>query len=127
MSGTNGAARSEEKPQSNGGESAPLNAHDAPTSIPAFRVGPIATDKEHAISAAVWASSATLEEGHLSVTYSVTLESHWYNPELPNPQDGQVGGWKPVKGFRVSQIATVQYCLRKCADYIRTRRTPQAR
>ena len=83
--------------------------------LPAYKVGPIPTDRNNAVSVAVWANEVTFEERTFTV-YNVTIESRWRDAD---------GSWKTGKGYRSSQVPTVIYCLQRAFDWAQAQRDPQ--
>ena len=81
---------------------------------PVFRVGPIPTDRNNAVSAAVWANEIESDNRTFTV-YNVTVEARWRDAS---------GEWKSGKSFRGSQIYALLYCLQRCSDWICTQRDP---
>src|SRR5689334_21528143 len=82
---------------------------------PAFTVGPIATSKDHAVTACVWENDATAADGQTFKVHNVSVESRYRD---------QTGEWKSGKSFRGSQLHVLLYCLQKCADFIFAARDP---
>ncbi len=83
--------------------------------LPVFKVGPIPTDKNNAVSAAVWANEVT-SDGRTFTVYNVTCESRWRDAS---------GEWKSGKQFRGSQLYALIYCLQRCSDWVCAQRDPQ--
>lgn len=81
---------------------------------PAFKVGPIPTDRNNAVAAAVWANEVTVE-GRTFTVYNVTVESRWRDVS---------GEWKSGKQFRSSQLPTLIYCLQRAFEWACAQRDP---
>jgi hypothetical protein len=82
---------------------------------PVFKVGPIPTDQNHAVGAAVWENEVVATDGRTFTVHNVTLEARY--------RDGS-GEWKSAKGFRGSQLYALMYCLQRASDFILARRGP---
>jgi hypothetical protein len=86
---------------------------------PVFKVGPIATDRNNAVAAAVWANELTAaEDGRKFTVHNVTVESRY--------RDAADGEWKAGKSFRGSALYALTYCLQRCSDFILSQRDPAA-
>lgn len=106
-SDVNGAAPEPAPPQSNG---------NGDKRQPVFKVGPIPTDKNNAVSAAVWANEYTdPKDGRTFTVYNVTVEARWRDA---------LGEWKSGKSFRGSQLYALLYCLQRASDWICEQRDP---
>ena len=96
--GTDGTATAtQEQPPANGKKG------------PVYKVGPIPTDRNTSVEAAVWQNENSAEDGRKFTTYNVTVQGSWRDA------DGQ---WKRSSSFRSSHLYTLIYCLQKCSDYI---------
>ena len=84
---------------------------------PVFKVGPIASDKDHSVSAAVWQNEITLSDGRSFTVHNVTFEATY--------RDGD-GSWKSTKSYRGSQLHVLRYCIDRCNDWILAQRDPAA-
>ncbi|HYT87556.1 MAG TPA: hypothetical protein VEL76_02450 [Gemmataceae bacterium] len=82
---------------------------------PVFKVGPIATDKDNSVEAAVWDRVIQTRDGREFTVYSVTVHASWRDSE---------GSWKKTSNFRGSQIYALVYCLQRCSDWILAQRDP---
>ncbi len=82
---------------------------------PVFKVGPIPTDKNNAVSVAVWANEFETD-GRTFTVYNLTVEARWRDAS---------GEWKSGKQFRGSQIYALVYCLQRASDWICAQRDPQ--
>lgn len=105
-------------PEANGAtepQSGSENGSEEKRRQPAFKVGPIATDRNNAVGAAVWANEYTDRDGRTFTVYNVTLEARWRDAS---------GEWKSGKNFRGSQIYALVYCLQRCSDWICAKRDP---
>src|SRR5687768_1646970 len=106
-SDVNGAAPEQAPPQSTG---------DGDKRQPVFKVGPIPTDRNNAVCAAVWANEYTdRREGRTFTVYNVTVEARFRDAD---------GAWKSGKSFRGSQIYALVYCLQRASDWICAQRDP---
>lgn len=83
--------------------------------LPTFKVGPIPTDASSCITCSVWESEAKTGDGRTFKVHTVTIEA------LSRDADGQ---WKPVKGFRGSQLYALLYCVQRASDFILCQRDP---
>jgi hypothetical protein len=102
-----GAAPKPAPPQSSGKSEKPR---------PAYKVGPIATDKNNAVSAAVWANEHTDRKDDRTFTvYNVTVHAEWRDAD---------GSWKPAKSVRGSHLYALIYCLQRCSEWILAQRDP---
>jgi hypothetical protein len=82
---------------------------------PVFKVGPIASDKDHAVSAAVWQNEITLHDGRKFTVHNVTFEAAWRDSD---------GNWKTTHSFRGSQLYVLWYCIERCNTWILAQRDP---
>src|SRR4051794_39860115 len=89
----------------NGGKAAP----------PVFKCGPIPTDKDNSVEAAVWARQVRTRDDREFTVYSVTVQASWRDAD---------GSWKKSHSFRGSQIYALLYCLQRCSDWILAQRDP---
>lgn len=103
----NAAAPAEEVPSGNG---------EAEPRRPAFKVGPIATEKNNAVCVAVWENEVATQDGRTFKVHNVTVEARWRD---------QSGNWQSGKGFRGSQLYALIYCLQRASDFILSQRNPQ--
>lgn len=104
---TNGATNhTEPAPSSNGDRRHPV-----------YKVGPVATDKDNSVEAAVWDRVVQTRDGREFTVYSVTVQASW--------RDGD-GAWKRTNNFRGSQVYALVYCLQRCSDWILAQRDPSA-
>jgi hypothetical protein len=109
-----------EKPvQTNGAPAEPAAEHQpngaGEKRHPVFKVGPIATDKENSVEAAVWDRVIQTRDGREFTVYSVTVQASWRDSD---------GSWKKSQNFRGSQIYALVYCLQRCSDWILAQRDP---
>jgi hypothetical protein len=103
--GTTTASPAESGNGSNGGKAAP----------PVYKCGPIATDKDNSVEAAVWARQVRTRDDREFTVYSVTVQASWRDTD---------GSWKRGHSFRGSQIYALLYCLQRCSDWILAQRDP---
>lgn len=82
---------------------------------PIYKVGPISTDRNTSVEAAVWQNENSTEDGRKFTTYNVTVQGSWRDA------DGQ---WKRSSSYRSSHLYALIYCLQKCSDYILSLRDP---
>lgn len=82
---------------------------------PTFRVGPIATDRNNAVAAALWANEI-VANGETFTVYNVTIEARY--------RDSATGEWKSGKQFRSSQLPTLIYCLQRAFEFGCSQRDP---
>ena len=99
-------ARPEEQPNGNGEKRHPV-----------YKVGPIATDKDNSVEAAVWDRVIQTRDGREFTVYNVTVQANWRDSD---------GSWKKTGNFRGSQIYALVYCLQRCSDWILAQRDPSA-
>jgi uncharacterized protein YktB (UPF0637 family) len=92
--------------------------------LPAFKVGPIATDKNGAVVATVWENEIQAGDGRSFKVHNVTVEARYFDPDAVNA-DGSKGQWKTAKSFRGSQLYVVIYCLQRVSDFILGSRDPE--
>lgn len=121
-------ATKEAAPQTPSTETSPSEGNgseEGARNEPAFAVGPIASDRDHAVACAVWANEVHLQDGRSFTVYNVTVDSRWFDPKAVG-EDGTRGQWKSVKGFRGSQLPILLWCLRKCEDFILAARDPHS-
>ena len=100
-------------------EGAPESAGDGkpePKKGPAFRVGPIPTGRGESVSGCVWENVVT-SDGRTYNVHNIVLTVEYF--------DQKEDRWKASGGIRPSQLATVEYVLRKCGDFAFGRRDPQ--
>lgn len=97
--------------------SAPSHEGNGEKRRPIFKVGPIATDRNNTVSAAVWGNEYSDRDGHAFTVYSVTVEASWRDAN---------GDWKAGKSFRGSQLYALIYCLQKANEWILDQRNPQS-
>jgi hypothetical protein len=83
------------------------------SNLPAFKVGPIATDKDNSVEAAVWGRVITTRDGREFTVYSVTVQANWRDSD---------GSWKKSGSFRGSQCYALVYCIQRCSDWILAQR-----
>jgi len=84
---------------------------------PAFKVGPIPTGKGESVSGCVW-ENVVESDGRTYNVHNIVLTVEYF--------DQKEDRWKPSHGIRPSQLATVEYVLRKCGDFAFSRRDPQS-
>jgi len=82
---------------------------------PVFKVGPIPTDKNNAVSAAVWENEVNTGDCRTFTVHNVTVEARWRDVS---------GEWKSSKSFRGSQLYALIYCLQRASDWILAQRDP---
>jgi hypothetical protein len=82
---------------------------------PVFKVGPIATDRDNSVEAAVWDRVIQTRDGREFTVYSVTVQASWRDSD---------GSWKKSQSFRGSQLYALVYCLQRCSDWILSQRDP---
>jgi hypothetical protein len=80
------------------GEDAEAPVSNGEKKQPVFKVGPIATDANNAVAAAVWGNQHTAKDGREFTVYNVTVESRWRDALI--------------------------YCLQRCSDWILAQRDP---
>ncbi len=100
-------------------EGTPESAGDGKPEVkkgPAFKVGPIPTGKGESVSGCVW-ENVVESDGRTFNVHNIVLTVEYF--------DQKENRWKPSSGIRPSQLATVEYVLRKCADFAFSRRDPQ--
>lgn len=85
---------------------------------PVYRVGPIPTDKDNAVTVAVWANEVQTRDGRTFTVHNVTVEARWRDA---------AGEWKSGKTFRGSQCYALIYCLQRASDWILAQRDPSNR
>lgn len=121
----------DETPSTNGSsnEPAPTTTASAPPRPPAehsaggngdkrhpvYKVGPIATDRDNSVEAAVWDRVIQTRDGREFTVYSVTVQANWRDAD---------GSWKKSNNFRGSQVYALVYCLQRCSDWILAQRDP---
>jgi hypothetical protein len=76
---------------------------------PVYKVGPIPTDKDNSVEAAVWDRVIQTRDGREFTVYSVTVQASWRDSD---------GTWKRTGSFRGSQVYALVYCLQRCSDWI---------
>src|SRR4051794_5893104 len=106
------AATTHHPPPAEGGSNGNGGAKAAP---PVFKCGPIATDKDNSVEAAVWARQIRTKDDRAFTVYSVSVQASWRDTGGP---------WKRGHSFRGSQIYALLYCLQRCSDGILARRAP---
>lgn len=84
---------------------------------PVYKVGPIATDRDNSVEAAVWDRVVQTRDGREFTVYNVTVQANWRDSD---------GSWKKTSNFRGSQIYALVYCLQRCSDWILAQRDPSA-
>lgn len=99
----NGSVATEPASDTNG------NAEPNGKKGPAFKVGPIPTGKGESVSGCVWENHHQMSDGREYTVHSIVLKVDYYDEERKE--------WRQSSGIRPSQLSTVQYVLRKCADY----------
>ncbi len=82
---------------------------------PVFKVGPIPTDRNNAVSVAVWANEIEAD-GRTFTVYNLTCEARWRDAS---------GEWKSGRQYRGSQVYALMYCLQRASDWICAQRDPQ--
>ena len=82
---------------------------------PVYKCGPIATDRDNSVEAAVWARQVRTRDDREFTVYSVSVQASWRDTD---------GSWKRTHGFRGSQIYALLYCLQRCSDWILAQRDP---
>ena len=90
-------------------------AGDADKKLPAFKVGPIPTDRNNSVSCVVWENEVQASDGRTFKVHSVAVEASCRDAD---------DHWKPTKGFRGSQLYAVLYCLQKASDFILSQQDP---
>lgn len=93
------------------------NANGAEKPHPVFKVGPIATGRGENVSACVWKNERQTEDGRTYYVFSMELASSYLN--------GKDGQWKTARGFRVNQLAALDWIVRKCTEFIFSAKNPQ--
>lgn len=93
----------------------PTESGNGEKPLPTFRVGPIPTDANSAVSCLVFENVATTSDGR-------TFKVHHVNVEATQRESD--GHWRPMKGFRGSQLYALVYCLQKASDFILSQRDP---
>src|ERR1700716_4266706 len=83
---------------------------------PAYKIGPIACDKNTSVECAVWQNEITLSDQRTFTVYNVTMHGSWRDAD---------GTWKPLKSFRGSHLHVLIYCLQRASDWILSQRDPQ--
>src|SRR5437588_1450199 len=73
-------------------EAPPPNGHKH---LPVFKVGPIASDRNNSVSAAVWANEVSVKDGRSFTVYNVTFEATWRDAD---------GSWKSTRSYRGSML-----------------------
>jgi hypothetical protein len=94
----------------------PAEANGNTPRRPVFKVGPIPTDKDNSVEAAVWDRVVHTQDGREFTVYNVTVQANWRDSD---------GSWKKTSNFRGSQIYALTYCLNRCSDWILAQRDPQ--
>ena len=84
---------------------------------PVFKVGPLATDRDNSVEAAVWDRVVQTRDGREFTVYSVTVQASWRDSD---------GSWKKTNNYRGSQVYALVYCLQRCSDWILAQRDPSA-
>ena len=82
---------------------------------PVYKCGPIATDRDNSVEAAVWARQVRTRDDREFTVYSVTVQASWRDAD---------GSWKRGQSFPGSQIYALLYCLQRCSDWILAQRDP---
>ncbi len=82
---------------------------------PVYKVGPIATDRDNSVEAAVWDRVIQTRDGREFTVYSVTVQASWRDSD---------GSWKRTSNFRGSHLYALIYCLQRCSDWILAQRDP---
>ena len=95
-------------------EAPPPNGHKH---LPCFKVGPIASDRNNSVSAAVWANQIDAKDGRSFTVYNVTFEATWRDAD---------GSWKATKSYRGSMLYVLMHCISRCNEWILSQRDPQA-
>src|SRR5207249_2002593 len=85
----------------------PSKPDHAEKKLPAFKVGPIPTDRNNAVSCAVWENEVAASDGRTFKVHNVTVEASYRDAD---------GHWKSAKGFRGSQLYALLYCVQKASD-----------
>lgn len=80
-----------------------------------YKVGPIATDRDNSVEAAVWDRVIQTRDGREFTVHSVTVQASWRDSD---------GAWKKSNNFRGSQISALVYWLQRCSDWILDQRDP---
>jgi hypothetical protein len=89
--------------------------------LPAFKVGPIATDRTNAVVATVWEHEVQAGDGRTFKVHNVMVESRYFDANHENA-DGSKGLWKTGKSFRGSQLYALLYCVQRASDFILAQR-----
>jgi hypothetical protein len=105
----NGTAAAETLPDQAAPDAAPVNR-------PVFKIGPIPTDKDNSVEAAVWGRLVQTRDGREFTVYSVTVQANWRDSD---------GTWKKSTSYRGSQIYALVYCLQRASEWILDQRDPQ--
>lgn len=92
------------------------NDDDGSRNRPIFSVGPIMTDPNNSVSAAVWEREVKLEDGREFTTHSVSCEATYRDKE---------GNWQKSGNYRSNQIPTLIYCLQRCFEWVQGQRDPK--
>ena len=74
------------------------NGNSAKAAPPAFKCGPIPTDKDNSVEAAVWGRQVRTHDDREFTVYSVTVQANWRDAD---------GVWKRGHSFRGSHIAVL--------------------
>lgn len=85
---------------------------------PVFKVGPIATGRGENVSACVWKNERQSEDGRTYFVYTMELDSSYFH-QTDN-------AWKSARGFRVNQLAALDWIVRRCTEFIFNAKNPQA-
>ena len=91
-------------------------SQDGEKKRPAYKIGPIACDKNTSVECAVWANEITLADQRNFTVYNVTMHGSWRDSD---------GTWKQLKSFRGSHLHVLIYCLQRASDWILAQRDPQ--
>lgn len=107
--------------QAPAGQDAPSQAGngaqgDGQKNRPVFSVGPIMTDPNNSVSAAVWERDVKLDDGREFTAHSISCEATYRDKEEQ---------WQKSGSFRSNQIPTLIYCLQRCFDWALSQRDPK--
>ena len=89
---------------------------DGQKNRPVFSVGPIMTDQNNSVSAAIWEREVKLDDGREFTAHSITCEATYRDKEE---------NWQKSSGFRSNQVPTLMYCLQRCFDWVQSQRDPK--
>lgn len=84
---------------------------------PVFKVGPIATGRGENVSACVWRNERQTDDGRPYFVFTMELDSSYFSQKENT--------WKPSRGFRVNQLAALDWIVRKCTEFIFSAKNPQ--